>query len=77
MRKIIGRVLLGIGGFLVVAAVLAVTWAPGVVKKTPIDVDTTTVYEGQAAKLDPLTGAFEAKPAYAIRRTEADRKSVV
>jgi hypothetical protein len=75
VRKIFGPILLGIGGFLFVAAVLAVTWAPGVVKKTPIDVDTTTIYEGQAAKLDPLTGAFESKPAYAIRRTEADSKN--
>jgi hypothetical protein len=75
VRKIFGRILLGTGGFLFVAAVLAVTWAPGVVKKTPLDVDTTTVYEGQAAKLDPLTGAFEYKPAYAIRRTQADSKN--
>ena len=37
------------------------------VKKTPLDVDMTTVYEGQAAKLDPLTGAFDTKPAYVIR----------
>jgi hypothetical protein len=74
VRIIFGRVLLGLGGFLVVAAVLATVWAPGVVKKTPLDVDTTTLYEGQAAKLDPLTGAFESKPAYAIRHTTADSK---
>ena len=42
------------------------------VKKTPLDVDTTTVYEGQAAKIDPLTGAFDTKPVYAIRHTKAD-----
>ena len=42
------------------------------VKKTPLDVDTTTVYEGEAAKIDPLTGAFDTKPVYAIRHTTAD-----
>ena len=72
--KVLARVLLGLGAFLLIAGILAVTYAPGVVKKTPLDVDTTTIYEGQAAKLDPLTGAFDTKPAYAIRRTQADSK---
>lgn len=70
--RVLARALLGLGVFLIVAGILAVAWAPGVVKKTPLDVDTTTIYEGQAAKLDPLTGDFTAKPAYAIRRTKAD-----
>jgi Porin PorA len=70
--RILSRVLLGLGVFLVIAGVLALVWAPGVVKKTPLDVDTTTVYEGEAAKLDPATGAFDKKPAYAIRETKAD-----
>ena len=72
--KVLARVLLGLGAFLLIAGVLAVSYAPGVVKKTPLDVDTTTIYEGEAAKLDPLTGAFDMKPAYAIRLTEADSK---
>ena len=50
--RVLARVLLGLGVFLLVAGVLAVAWAPGVVKKTPLDVDTTTVYEGEAAKID-------------------------
>ena len=70
--RILARVLLGLGVFLIIAGVLALAWAPGVVKKTPLDVDTTTNYEGQAAKLDPATGAFDKKPAYAIRHTTAD-----
>jgi hypothetical protein len=70
--KILARVLLGLGAFLLIAGILAVAYAPGAVKKTPLDVDTTTVYEGEAAKLDPLTGAFDTKPAYAIRHTTAD-----
>jgi hypothetical protein len=72
--RVLARVLLGLGAFLLVAGVLASTWAPGVVKKTPLDVDMKTVYAGEAAKLDPLTGAFEHKPAYAIRYTQADSK---
>ena len=72
MRRSIGTVLFGLGGLLLAVAVLALVWAPGVVKKTPLDVDTTTLYEGQAAKLDPATGAFDTKAAYAIRHTKAD-----
>jgi hypothetical protein len=72
--RVLARVLLGLGAFLLVAGILAVTWVPGMVKKTPLDVDTTTIYEGQAAKLDPLTGAFDTKPAYALRYTLADSK---
>jgi hypothetical protein len=72
--RVLARVLLGLGAFLLVAGILAVTWIPGMVKKTPLDVDTTTLYEGTAAKLDPLTGAFDTKPAYAVRHTMVDSK---
>jgi hypothetical protein len=72
--KILARVLMGLGAFLLIAGILAVAWAPGVVKKTPLDVETTTVYEGQAAKIDPATGAFDKKPVYAIRETKSDSK---
>src|SRR3954447_14473846 len=72
--RVLSRVLLGLGAFLLIAGILAIAWAPGVVKKTPLDVDTTTVYEGQAAKLDPATGDFDKKPVYAIRETKADSK---
>ena len=72
--RVLARVLLGLGAFLLVAGILAFAWAPGMVKKTPLDVKTTTVYAGQAAKLDPLTGAFDMKPAYALRYTLADSK---
>jgi Porin PorA len=72
--KVLARVLVGLGAFLLVVGVLAVAWAPGVVKKTPLDVDITTRYEGQGAKLDPLTGAFDTKPIYAVRHTLADSK---
>ena len=55
MQKII-VVLLGLASFLLVAAVLAVTWAPGVVKKTPIDVNNKTFLSGTAQRLDAATG---------------------
>lgn len=70
--RILARVLLGLGVFLVIAGLLAVAWAPGVVKKTPIDVDTTTIYEGTASKIDTATGDFEPRPVYAITYTKAD-----
>jgi DUF3068 family protein len=49
-------VLLGLASFLLVAAVLALTWAPGVVKKTPIDINNTTYLSGTAQRLDSATG---------------------
>ncbi|HRD61768.1 MAG TPA: DUF3068 domain-containing protein [Nocardioides sp.] len=72
--KILARVLLGLGTFLIIAGILALVWAPGVVKKTPLDVDTTTIYEGEAAKIDVSTGAFDKKPVYAVRETKSDSK---
>ena len=62
MRKIIGPVLLGLGGFLLVAAIICTTWAPGVVKKTPTDVNTTTFLSGTANKLNAATGELESNP---------------
>jgi len=56
VRKIIALILLGLGSFLLVTAVLATVWAPGVVKKTPIDINTTTVLSGEAQRLDSATG---------------------
>jgi hypothetical protein len=53
-KKIV--VLLVLASFLLVAAVLCLTWAPGVVKKTPIDVNNTTYLSGTAQRLDSATG---------------------
>jgi hypothetical protein len=57
-RKVFGLVLLGLGAFLLVAAVVATTWAPGVVKKTPLDVDQVTRLEGTVQKFDAAAGAL-------------------
>jgi DUF3068 family protein len=55
VQKII-LVLLGLGSFLLVTAVLATVWAPGVVKKTPTDVNNKTLLSGVVQRLDTATG---------------------
>ncbi len=72
MRKFIGPILLGLGGFLLMAAVVATTWAPGVVKKTPEDVNTTTRLSGTAAKLNAATGELESNPINTVSITKVD-----
>lgn len=56
MRVIVGRVLLGLGAFLLVAGILGVAWAPGAVKKTPVEVDQKTDLTGSAERLNTSTG---------------------
>ena len=73
--KILARVLLGVGAFLLVAAVMCTFWAPDVIKKTPLDVDTRTDLEGEAAKLDTATGAFETRPIFAVSLTRIDSEA--
>ncbi len=72
MRKILGPVLLGLGGFLLVAGLLGLVWAPGVVEKTPIEVETVTYLEGEAGKLDTATGELVVNPIFAISDTRTD-----
>jgi hypothetical protein len=72
MRRIFGLVAVAIGGFLLIAAVLGTFWAPGVVKKTPLDVDTTTRLEGEAAKLDTETGDFTKRPVWVKSVSQVD-----
>lgn len=72
MRSWIGRVCIGLGGFLLVAGVLGLTWAPGVVERTPIDVKTVTYLEGEAGKVDLETGDLVYNPIYAISDTRSD-----
>lgn len=73
MQKTI-PVLFGLGGFLLIAGLVALLWAPGVVKKTPLDVNSTTHLSGQAEKLNPATGELEANPVKAISVTKSDAK---
>ena len=61
-RKVFGLVLLGLGAFLLVMGILGAVWAPGVVKKTPLDVDQHTKLDGVVKKLNPATGELEENP---------------
>lgn len=72
MRKI-APVLLGLGAFLLVAGLVALLWAPGVVKKTPLEVDSVTRLSGEAARIDTATGELgEAQPVVATSITKSD-----
>lgn len=73
MRKII-PLCFGLGGFLLVAGLVALLWAPGAVKKTPLDVNSTTRLSGQAAKLNPVSGQIVTTPVKATSVTKADSK---
>ena len=65
----------GSGGFLLIAGlVCAARGRPGVVKKTPLDVNSTTHLSGQAEKLNPATGELEANPVKATSITKSDAK---
>lgn len=73
-RKVFGLVLLGLGAFLLVVGLLATVWAPGVVKKTPLDINQTTYLDGTVKKLDPSTGELVENPVkvQSISKTDAD-----
>ncbi len=72
MRKNFGVILLGLSGALLLAAFMAVVWAPGVAEKTPLDVDTTTLLSGDVAKLDASTGELVDNPVKAESITRVD-----
>lgn len=48
MRGVLSKVLTGLGAFLLTLALLALVWVPGQVKKTPLNVDSTTRLDGTA-----------------------------
>jgi hypothetical protein len=72
VRKIIGWVLLALGAFLVVIGLMAALWAPGQVKRTPLDTDSTTRLTGNADKLNPATGEVDNINVQATSITKAD-----
>ena len=71
-RRWLGAVLVALGAFLVVAAVVAQTWAPPHVKRTPNDVNSTTHLAGSADKLNPTTGKLESYPIYILNINQSD-----
>lgn len=72
MRRGISWLLVFLGAFLLVAGLLALFYAGGAVKKTPLDVDTTTHLAGQAEKLNPSTGNVESFDVAVASITETD-----
>jgi hypothetical protein len=66
VRKL-GMVLAGLGGFLVMLAILAKFYAPGQLMKTPLDVDSTTNAAGEAA-----VGDNPAEPVKGTQLTRSD-----
>jgi hypothetical protein len=72
VRKNVGIMLLGLSGFLLLAAFMAVVWAPDKAEKTPLDVDTTTLLSGEASKLNTSTGELEDNPVKATSITQVD-----
>ena len=75
VRSWIGRICIGLGGFLIVAGLLGLVWAPGVVERTPLDVNTTTYLDGEAGKIDIATGELVRNPIYAISVTKTDSEA--
>jgi hypothetical protein len=73
MRKTI-PLLFGLGGFLLVAGLVALLWAPGVVKRTPLDTSSVTRLTGEAEKLNTATGRLEANDVKAISTSKTDSK---
>ena len=75
VRRSLGYVLLALSGLLLTLAILALVWAPGVIKKTPLDVSSRTLYEGEAAKINTATNEFIPQPVYAVQETKADSEN--
>jgi hypothetical protein len=72
VRKVIAGLLLGLGSFLLVAALTVVLWGGDAVKKTPLDTDSVTDLSGTADKLNPATGEVESLQVKAASVTQAD-----
>ena len=75
MRKAISWILLGLGAFLLATALLAAFWAPGVMKKTPLDVNSTTYLSGTADKINLKTGDLDNFPVKVTSITKTDSKA--
>ena len=73
MRKIVALVLVGLGVFLVVAGIVARTWAPGQVERTPLDTDNTTYLSG-TAQVPNADLELEQTPvkAWSVNKADAD-----
>lgn len=77
MRKTVGFVLLGLAGFLLTAAVLALVYVPGNVEKTPLDVNTLTKLSGEASTLPTGEGSAVKAISHTVADGEASDATVV
>lgn len=77
MRKILGPLLLGLGGFLLTTALLVLLWVPGQVKKTPLDVDSLTTLSGDASYLGSDRAPIKATSHSVIDGDASDGKTAV
>ncbi|NHA67247.1 DUF3068 domain-containing protein [Phycicoccus flavus] len=77
MRKATGLVLLGLFGFLLVTAALTWLYVPGQLKKTPLDVDSTTRLAGQGTYLDEPEGPVAATSHSVADPANSDGSTVV
>lgn len=75
MRKPLSWLLLVLGAFLLVVAVLGFTWLPGAAKRTPLNIDSYTHLTGEADKLNPATGKVDTGlPIMYTNHTQVDDK---
>jgi hypothetical protein len=77
MRKVLPGLMIGLGAFLVAAAIVALTWVPGQVERTPLDTDNTTALSGEAAVLGDPAGPVLGWSGNAVDSKASDSKNVV
>lgn len=72
MQKIVSWTLLGLGAFLIVAALVSRFWALPTAERTPLDTDTTTILTGEGSGVVVQVGDGEPQPIAVENRTQAD-----
>lgn len=72
MRRVGSTVLLGLGAFLIVAALVSRFWGLPAAERTPLDTDTTTMLSGEASGVVVQVGDGEPQPIAIQNVTEAD-----
>lgn len=72
MRGVLAKVLVGLGAFLLATAALAMLWVPGQVKKTPLDVDSTTRLVGTVTLGSGSTASTSPVKVTSISRTDSE-----
>ena len=71
-RRWVGIVLLALSAALLVTGVMAVTWIPDQVKKTPLNVNQSTHLDGTVKKINLKTGKLDENPVKVLDVTQTD-----